>query len=74
MAKVMGILSMEDTERLREVIDDLCKEVARITSRYTSGDDLIVKRCFADELMMEVVAEAIYRWDLHRKVFIPEVR
>jgi len=74
MAKVVDILTRNELDTIRDNIDLLCDTICRITNKHTSGEDLIVKRCFADELMMEIIAEIVYRWDFKKKVYIPEVR
>ena len=73
MAKVLSLLSKEEVEEIRDKIDELCDVVVRVANKRCIGTDMIVKRCFADELMMEVIAEMVYRWDFKRKVFVPEV-
>jgi len=74
MAKVMDLLSREEIEEIREKIDEVCDLVVKLTSKYNGGRHVIVRRCFADELLMEVMAKLVYRWDFKRKVFVPEVR
>lgn len=73
MAKVLDVLSREEVEEIREKLDELCDLVVKLADRRCGGS-MMVKRCFADELMLEVMAELVYRWEFSRKVFIPEVR
>jgi len=48
MAKVVDILTRNELDTIRDNIDLLCDTICRITNKHTSGEDLIVKRCFAD--------------------------